>query len=292
MRRFILDTDWWTDCDDAVALRLLCNAHIAKEVQIAGININACMPWSVPSVDVFTRYSGVEVPLGIDHNATGFDGTPSYQENLAKSGKIRRSNDDVPEGIDFYWQLLMQAGEQELEIASIGFTQVLAGVLQRKGGSELIAGKVKHLWVMGGKWDEDGGREYNFCKNGQTSASASLLCDRWPTPVTFLGWEVGNSVISGGALAEDDLLKQVMIDHGSAQGRSSWDPMLILLALAGDAEKAGYEVVCGRARVEAGTGANHFEREKAGRHRYVIKKHPDSWYASEIDRRLPRLVLP
>ena len=48
MRRFILDTDWWTDCDDAVALRLLCNAHKNKEIDFIGININACMPYSVP----------------------------------------------------------------------------------------------------------------------------------------------------------------------------------------------------------------------------------------------------
>ena len=34
MRKFILDTDWWTDCDDAVAIRLLCNAHIKKEIEL------------------------------------------------------------------------------------------------------------------------------------------------------------------------------------------------------------------------------------------------------------------
>ena len=40
MRHFILDTDWWTDCDDAVAIRLLCNAHWQKKVNLLGININ------------------------------------------------------------------------------------------------------------------------------------------------------------------------------------------------------------------------------------------------------------
>ena len=53
MRKFILDTDWWTDCDDAVAVRLLCNAHVSGEVELLGININACMPYSIPSLDVF-----------------------------------------------------------------------------------------------------------------------------------------------------------------------------------------------------------------------------------------------
>ena len=39
MRKFILDTDWWTDCDDAVAVRLLCNAHRQGKVEILGIKV-------------------------------------------------------------------------------------------------------------------------------------------------------------------------------------------------------------------------------------------------------------
>ena len=94
MRKFILGTDWWTDCDDAVAVRLLCNAHAAGEVKLLGININACMPYSIPSLDVFTRDCGVEVPLAIDHRATNFDGTPSYQEHLAAARNVKRKNEE------------------------------------------------------------------------------------------------------------------------------------------------------------------------------------------------------
>ena len=54
MRKFILDTDWWTDCDDAVAICLLCKAHCKKEIELLGINVNACMPFSIPALDVFT----------------------------------------------------------------------------------------------------------------------------------------------------------------------------------------------------------------------------------------------
>ena len=100
MRRFILDTDWWTDCDDAVAIRLLCNAHLDKEVEVLGININACMPFSIPSLDVFTRDCGVDVPLAVAHKATDFAGNPPYQEHLAKCRTPRRNNEDVPESIE------------------------------------------------------------------------------------------------------------------------------------------------------------------------------------------------
>ena len=133
MRKFILDTDWWSDCDDAVAVRLLCNAHRQKEIELIGIDINACMQYSVASMDVFTRDSGVEVPLGLDHSAVGFSDKPSYQEHLAMVREPKRRNADVPDGVDFYTELLRAADDASVEVLSIGFTQVLAGLLTAGG---------------------------------------------------------------------------------------------------------------------------------------------------------------
>ena len=288
MRKFILDTDWWSDCDDAVAVRLLCNAHRQKEIELIGININACMQYSVASMDVFTRDSGVEVPLGLDHSAVGFSDNPSYQEHLAMVREPKRRNADVPDGVDFYTELLRAADDASVEVLSIGFTQVLAGLLKRPEGRDLVARKVRHLWIMAGKWDEPCGREYNFYKNELTRRSGAELCAAWPTPITFLGFEVGASVKTGGQLPEGDLLKQVMTDHGSVNGRSSWDPMLALLAVIGDPERAGYRCVYGYAQVDETDGSNQFREDPQGPHRYVVKLHDDAYYADAVNARLIR----
>ena len=287
MRKVILDTDWWTDCDDAVAICLLCKAHCKKEIELLGINVNACMPFSIPALDVFTREYGCgDLPLGLDHCAVGFEGEPSYQEHLAQVRAVQRSNEDVPGGHDFYKELLSKAEDNSVELISIGFTQVLAGLLKDPAACELLRKKVTHLWIMAGKWDEEGGKEYNFYKNHITRRSGAELCASWPTPVTFLGFEVGETVKSGGRLPDGELLKQVMTDHGSVTGRSSWDPMTVLLALAGDPEKAGYSCVYGRAHADLETGSNTFAEDPAGSHRYVVKRYEDSFYADAIDARL------
>ena len=291
MRKFILDTDWWTDCDDAVAICLLCKAHCKKEIELLGINVNACMPFSIPALDVFTREYGCgELPLGLDHSAVGFEGEPSYQEHLAQVRPVRRKNEDVPKGHEFYKELLSKAQDSSVELISIGFTQVLAGLLKDPCAFELLRRKVSHLWIMAGKWDEPRGLEYNFYKNEITRRSAAELCASWPTPVTFLGFEVGESVKSGGRLPDGELLKQVMTDHGSVTGRSSWDPMTVLLALAGDPEKAGYACVYGHASAEPETGCNSFVPDPSGPHRYVVKRYADSFYADAIDLRLAEEV--
>ena len=285
MRNFILDTDWWTDCDDAVAIRLLCNAHLQKKVNLLGININACMDDSKPSLDVFTRDCGVEIPLGIVHSAVNFAGNPPYQKNLAARNP-ERFNKDVPDSIEFYLQLLEQSEDNSVEFLSIGFTQCLACLLKNPQHKALLQKKASHLWIMAGKWDEENGKEYNFYKNEMTRASGAELCKNWPTPITFLGYEVGVTVITGGNLPDGDLLKQVMIDHNSAKGRCSWDPMLVNMAVLGSPEDAGYNAVYGYASVDPSDGSNTFTVAEKGQHRYVVKKYADSFYAEAIDSQL------
>ena len=60
MRNFILGTDWWTDCDDAVAIRILARAHKNGDICLKGVGINACMEYSVKSLDAFLRSEGIE----------------------------------------------------------------------------------------------------------------------------------------------------------------------------------------------------------------------------------------
>ena len=97
-------------------------------------------------------------------------------------------------------------------------------------------------------------QENNFCRNARSRLAGSELCGLCPVPITFLGFEVGFGVISGDKLDHSDVLYRVLVDHGSAAGRHSWDPMTVVLALIGDEEKAGYDTVVGYASVDPESG--------------------------------------
>jgi len=289
MRNFILGTDWWTDCDDAVAIRILSRAHKAGEICIKGIGINACMEYSVKSLDAFLLSEGVDnIPMGIDLEATDFGGKPPYQKRLAGLPSRYNCNKEVGDAVKLYRSILSES-EEPVEILEIGYPQVLAGLLESQGdalsdrsGLELVREKVSKIWVMAGKWDEDAGRENNFARNPRSRRAGSIFCEKCPVPVTFLGWEVGYDVITGDILEENDILYQVLCDHGSAKGRMSWDPMLALLALVGDEAKAGYDVVQGTASVDPESGENHFVVSPQGIHKYVIKKKEIEYYRTRI----------
>ena len=290
MRNMILGTDWWTDCDDAVAVRLVCRAVKEQQIRLLGVGINACMEYSVASLKGFLESEGVAgVPLGIDLDATNCGGTPSYQKNLALALCPNGSNSDAEDSVRLYRRLLAESAEK-VEIMEIGFLQVVVAVLESApddlsplNGMELVKEKVSKMWVMAGKWDADGELEHNFCLNPKTRLAGKRFCELCPVPVTFLGWEVGFDVFSGGSLAEDDVLHRILVDHGSGNGRNSWDPMLVLMALIGDEGDAGYDTVVGTASVDAETGANYFVRDVNGNHKYVIKKFENAYYENAIN---------
>ena len=290
-KKLILGTDWWTDCDDAVAIRILARAHKNREINLLAICINACMEHSVTSLDGFLSGEGVQdVPLGIDLKAVDYLGNPKFQAPLAPFAKRYKCNEDAEDAVRLYRKALANANGK-VEIVEIGFLSAAKELLMSeaddisdKTGLELVREKVSKFWVMAGKWDEQGGREHNICLTSRSREAGEVFCDICPVPVTFLGFEVGDTVISGQKLPSDDNLKKVMITHGSKDGRSSWDPMTAVLALVGDEEKAGYDVVCGKASVTPEDGANYFEEISGGLHKYVVKNKPDMYYEDILNK--------
>ncbi len=291
MRNLILGTDWGADCDDCVALRVLCRQYKAGKVNLLGIGINCVKEHAYASMKAFLSLEGVDVPVGIDprsHETEGWTWTENYQPRLARL-KPQLSNKDAESAVRVYRRAIAEA-QGKVEIMEIGFLQVLGDFLKSqpddispKTGYELCKEKVEKIWLMAGRWDVDGGREFNIAWTPLTREASSYIFDNCPVPMTFLGWEVGDPVITGGNLNHNDYLWQAMNDHGYPNGRSSWDPMLILLAITGDEEMAGYDYKTGKASLEADTGKNHFINDLSGPHRYVIKKFPDSYYADMIN---------
>ncbi len=290
MKNFIVGTDWWTDCDDAVAMRILARAHNEKRISLKAIGINACMEHSVTSLAGFLASENVfDVPIGIDLEATDFGGNPPYQQRLSKISSSYKSNADAYDSVKLYRKILSQANEP-IEIIEIGYPQVIVAVLNSapddispKSGMELIKEKVTKIWMMAGKWDVECGKENNFARNERSKVTGNIFCKICPVPVTFLGWEIGYDVISGGELKKDDVLYMALSDHKSYDGRSSWDPMLVVMAIEGDESKAGYDVVRGYASVDEITGENTFIKDDNGLHSYVIKTRSNDYYKDVIN---------
>ena len=198
-------------------------------------------------------------------------------------------DEDAEDAVRLYRRLLSESGG-DVEIVEVGFLQVFADLLlsgpddiSPETGLSLVKNKVKKVWVMAGKWDEEGGREHNFCNNSRSRKGGEVFCRLCPVPVTFLGFEIGIKVVSGTELSHSDFLYKAFLDHGSEKGRYSWDPLTALMALSGDEEKAGYDTVTGTARLDKETGGNYFTENENGLHKYVKMKFSPDYYADMIN---------
>ncbi len=294
MRKIIFGTDWHTDCDDVMALRVAARFHKHKQIELVGVSIDSINEYAARSVDAFLRFEGLpDMPIGIDFDSADYGGEARYQQGLAQNfeSAVKR-NEDCTGALALYRKILAQS-EERVDIIEIGFLQVVEALLDSKpdefsplSGLELINEKAGHLWIMGGRFDNDGAREHNFSRTPKASRAAYSVCKDWPKTITFLGFEVSEHILCGKDLPHSDPLGQVMRDYGCQKGRPSWDPMLTLLACIGDEEEAGYTVRKGTVRVDPETGENFFEHNENGRHRVVVKKFDDEYYRDAVDRLL------
>ncbi len=296
-KNIILDTDWWTDCDDCVAVRVLANAHKKGIINFLGANIDTYFEKSPYSLELFAKECGLtDFEIAVDYNAVDKDKFPKencYQHKIIeKFGSFDvLPNKKYNSSVSFYRKLLSNS-EEKTDIIAIGFQNSLADLLKSEAddisplsGFELVKNKVNKLWAMAGKWDVENGAEYNIAHNNNSVYGGIYVSENWPTEITFLGFEVGESVITGGNKIlkdENDVLRVAMEAHGSSKGRSSWDPMTAMLAIIGNEDKAGYFTVTGQAKIDE-NGRNNFIENPNGKHKYIIKKFEDNYYSEQIN---------
>ena len=292
-RTILFGTDWWTDCDDTAALRMVCRYAKQGIWQPLGIILNGAAPYAAASVRAVLKDEDFgDLPIGIDLAANDYGGNPPYQYPIASAAQTTGiRNEDCENGVSLYRRLLAAAEDASVELLEVGYLPVLAGLLTSKpdeisgfSGVELVRAKVSHIWCMAGNWAQDGvGRENNFCRNRRASQAAHTVLSVCPVPMTFLGYEIGADVIAHPPYNPEDLIRIAFDAHGSSQGRCAWDPLLVHLAAIADPADAGYTVVTGTAAVSAENGENSFTVSQTGPHRYVKKIHEPAWYETQID---------
>lgn len=296
-RRVIIDTDWWTDVDDVIALRIAAWAERIGLWDIAAVMLSTTAANNPGSVDALLSYDGrTGVPIGVPATAYVPSGTPAYQSAMATGNTLWSAGYPAScvDAVTLYRRILADA-ENGVDIVQIGYNNNLAALMASPAdsispltGYQLIAAKCNKLWCMGGNWPS--GSENNFSRDATAIAAAAAVVNGWPGAITFLGYEVGATVLSGSSLvtvqATTDPVYTALLNYGNNtlnSGRSSWDPMMVLLAAIGDKTKAGYTSVSGTGAVNASTGANSWT-SGAGKHEYVVKAYGDHYYASAINR--------
>jgi hypothetical protein len=298
-RPVIWDTDWWTDVDDVLALRLLLHAERLGLVDVRAITIDTLLAQGPGSVDAFCLAEHrLDMPIGA-HASYVPAGSPPYQATMFDSWPhVEGWHAATESATTVMRRALAEADDASVDMISVGYMTNFSALLASAAdsisaltGLELVTAKCRHLWVMGGQYGsltQGGSVEGNFTRDATAATAASTVCSTWPTDITFLGYEVGVDAVVGGnlnGLAAADILAKALSDYGLVTGRAAWDPMLTWLACLGDPTAAGYTTVSGTNAVNGSTGVNTWTAG-AGTHRYVLRSQPQHWYVADLNSRL------
>ncbi|MBB6672523.1 nucleoside hydrolase [Cohnella nanjingensis] len=287
----VLDTDIGPDCDDTGALAALHALERRGEADILGVMHCTSSPWGAGCIDAINAYYGRgDIPVGT-LKQPGFLETHSrsnYNEAIARRYPNRYCREEAPDAVAEYRRLLAGQKDESVVIAAIGPLRNLRLLLESApdrwselDGTALVARKVRRLVAMGGRFPE--GMEWNF---EMDPASARCVADRWPTPITFCGAEIGDSLLTGARFKRD-----APVDHPVRKAyelylqgepdRPSWDQATVLCAVRG-ASDYWERSAAGKAKVRT-DGSNGWQSGEGGSHDYLMRKMPDATLAELLE---------
>jgi hypothetical protein len=288
----IFDTDMCGDCDDVLALGMIHALQSRGACRLLAVTVSVDNDLAAPFVDAVNHFYGRGgIPIGVVGKGGVVEKSkylPLVQEK-DKHGRYRYPHDlitgrDAPAATAVLRRTLASQPDGSVVIAQVGFSTNLARLLDtapdeysEHSGLELVRRKVRLLSLMAGAFQPIEGnpryREYNIVKD---VASCRKLVDRWPTPMTFSGFEIGIALPYPAVSIERDYgyvahhpLAEAYIRYiPPPHNRPTWDLTSVLYAVLGD---RGYFDVSprGRVTVEA-DGSTRFEETSGGAHAYLI----------------------
>ena len=245
----ILDTDFGFDVDDAGALAVLhalADRGEAEVLAVCSVVLDPATPSAIDAIN--TYYQRPDLPIGQNPDGPDRwrDANPYWSKTSRKfndrlAERFPHDLDAAPDAVAVYRRVLAGRPDGSVTIAAVGFLENLAELLASGpdefsplSGRDLVARKVRALYVMGGK---ERGRDFNLSGGPGKDASATVaVLETWPTPIAFQGGRVCRGVKNGATLSDEanPVAEAYRTFHGAAgRSRSSWDLAVVLEAVRG-----------------------------------------------------------
>ncbi len=287
----IFDTDMGNDCDDVLALGVIHALQSRGECKLLAVTITKDNDLAAPFTDVVnTFYGRGDIPIGVCRSGATPE-TGKYNVIAQRAEEFPhdlKSGKDAPAAVTVLRTALASQADGSVVIAQVGFSTNLANLLKSQPddispltGSELVAQKVRLLSIMAGAFTQIPGengqlfdhKEYNVV---QDLPSAKSLCQDWPTPIVWSGFEIGlnltyphESILQDyNYVAHHPLSEAYILYIPPPHDRPTWDLTSVLFAIRPD---RGYFDVSPAGRVTvAADGLTSFTANEHGRDRYLV----------------------
>ena len=244
-KKFILDTDLGSDCDDAGALAVLHNLADRGMAEILAVTHCASAISGAVTVKAINEWYGREnIPVGRydkrvfleDENCLIY--TSRIMERYLESHAMPKFESAVRV------QRKVLAEKSGVILIVIGMLNNIAELLKSEPddisplcGMDLVKNNVDAMYVMGGNFEDLTYAEWNIRHD---VTSAQYVAENFPKPIVYCGVELGSKVMTGSNLVEQTESNPVRESYYILRKahfgdenilRKSWDPITVYCAV-------------------------------------------------------------
>nr|WP_184546108.1 nucleoside hydrolase [Mucilaginibacter sp. FT3.2] len=281
----IFDSDMGPDYDDVGAIAILHALADKGESNILATVASTRYEGVAAVLNVFNTYfNRPDIPIGVPKGKALELRDPQHWTDtlIAKYPHRIKKNSEAPDAVTVYRKVLASQPDNSVTIVTIGFLTNLSNLLNSTSdeyspfnGKQLVKKKVKLLVCMAGRFPS--GYEFNLMKDAQASYN---VYSNWNTPVIFSGGEIGEKIVAGLPLINNEAIKgdpvkdafRISIPQAKedSAGRKCWDETSVLVAIRGYSQF--YTLHAGKIKV-AEDGKNTWDDK--GKDQAYLVENPD-----------------
>lgn len=290
--KIILDTDLGSDCDDAGALALLHRMADADKAEILAVtHCGSEISGAVTIKMINELYGRANIPVGKYEKSVFLETEKCVKYTKPLMEKYLKAKPmPVIENATMLLRRTLSQNEN-VRLVVIGMLNNIAELLNSKpdeisplDGVELVRKSVRDMYVMGGNFNDLTYAEWNI---KFATPSAQLVAKKFPKPIVYCGFELGETVLTGINFENKPIEHPVRfaydihlkIEGSDVFKSSSWDPITTYCAV--EENTALYEKSEGVAVDFDDDGCVLLE--KGGKDCYLIAKASDKEVQDEID---------
>ncbi|MEE1255557.1 MAG: nucleoside hydrolase [Lachnospiraceae bacterium] len=305
--QFIIDTDFSSDVDDALAISTAMYYQDMKMINVKGVALCCTSTRSAHAMSALMgQHKYWDIPIACSVK-TGIPISSSYHLGMTTYPHKTEYFSDV---VNFY-RMMLASSPEKINIVVLGQITNLDYLLKSQpdvhstlNGYELVAEKVDTIYFVGGK--SDGRLENNIFYCGSNSVpnqyhgttriaeAAKNVANTAPCRMVWMEADIVGSFSVGGFLEKtdrksEDILTKALKDFGTSWGSASFDPFGIHIAALdanGLLTENMMELQTGTMRVNL-NGTSYFTLNDPARNHFRVEKLAnDGYYQSEINKAL------
>lgn len=292
----IIDTDFASDADDVIAVRLAMCFQDKGMLDIRGIALSTSYSRSPLAVHALCKQDGYgNIPVAMDTSGNGVQVYTNYVDVMYD---MPRDRNDYEQPVEMYRRILSES-DTKVNIITLGFLQNIKALMDSSpdrysplSGMELIAEKVDTIYIVGG--NSTGKPSFNFYWPGEKGIEAArAIAKEFPATVVYLQTDLSDDTFCGQFYntidsSQRDIVTKALRANKQEQGVVAWDVFSVWCAaqdMNGNLETFYLEKEQGTQYI-SNTGASQWTADSAGRHFRIVKRQKGEYYNTYLNHML------